>query len=37
MVKVQAFDRHQVQFFGHGHRFCFLHQGDNQVIGQALP
>ena len=36
MVEVQAPHHHQVQLFGHGHRFGFLHQGDDQVLGQAL-
>ena len=36
VVQVQAFHRHQGKLFGHGHRFGFLYQGNDQVIGHAL-
>jgi len=36
VVEVQALHRHQVQLFGYGHRFGFLHQGDHQIFGQTL-
>lgn len=36
VVQVQALYCYQGQFLGHGHRFGFLHQSDDQVIGHAL-
>lgn len=34
--EVEAVHRRQCQLFGHGHRFGFLHQSDNQIVGHAL-